>query len=380
MTSLDGVRTSPTTFSETSAKTHSNRQRAGQTADDDDGHLHLLSGGPVDQIRRAYDASDEMSSAMSQFRMRLLRRDEDRGMEQSYAYLLEEDAPNKIREILGTPWISPETLTRLLHDAFPDVSDRWMALQALHSQRTTFSAAQQLALEAVIAQAEAAPPQEIRERRAGIHCAIKARLIGHAMGLEFAPAMLRAAYRNFLSTEAPDIEIYQTWIAGFGAERRAQVLQFMEGALVDDMQSADPSSTPQEFLTPLERLGILRRLRACERTFVMQVSASPLAAPFNAREADWLCFVLVILTDPLALDDAMRDVTGQAAMVHDNGAHGRLIGLLYRACSELPGEPLQRQDARDVLLESLRDMAGAAYRGERSDAAADPVSRHRRSA
>ncbi|VVD90624.1 SepL/TyeA/HrpJ family type III secretion system gatekeeper [Pandoraea capi] len=380
MASLDVIRPSPSSsFSESAARTSSGRQRATRTADDDDGPHRLLSGGPVADIRRAAESSDEMSSALAQFRLRANRKEENRGMAQSYDYILEEDAPNKIREILGASWVSAEELTRLLREAFDDISDRWVALQALATQHKTLRAEQQLALEVVIAEAQAAPPEEIRARKAGVHCAIKARLVGHQMALDFAPNLLRAAYRSFLTTEAPDIELYQTWISGFGFERREQVLIFMEGAIVDDMRAEDPSSTPPQFASSLERLGTLRRLRTCEHSFVLHVSRSALAAPFNASERDWLHFLLVVLTDAMGLDESLRYTMGVNALLRENGDHARLINLLLLACQQLPGEPLQTQDNRDTLLGGLRDLGGAAYARESSARAVDPTSRHRRS-
>jgi type III secretion protein W len=376
---LNVHRPSPSSYSDVSAKTYSGRQRATRTSDDDDGPQRLITGGPVADIRRASESSDEMSSAMAQFRLRANRKEENRGMAQSYDYILEEDAPNKIREILGAAWVSPEELTRLLHKAFDDVSDRWLALQALDTQRHLLSAAQQLALETVIAQAEAAPPEEIRARKAGVHCAVKARLYGHAMTLEFAPNLLRAAYRSFLTADAPDIEIYQTWISGFGFARREQVLDFMEGAIVDDMRADDPSSTPGQFTSSLGRLTTLRSLRTLEHGFVLLVSGSALAAPFNSSEKDWLHFLLVILTDPTALDESLRYTMGVGAITREIREHSQLLNLLLFACQKLPGEPLQCQEDRDAIITGLRDLGTAAYARESSAAAADPVSRHRRS-
>jgi len=378
--SLEAIRPSSSSISQTVA-TSQGRQRAVRSHDDEDGPQRILSGGPVADIRKTLESADEMSSVMAQFRLRTMRKEENRGMAQSYDYILEEDAPNKILAILGASWVTAEGLSRLLKDAFDDVTDRWLALQALDTQRESLDSAQQQALTEAIQLAQDAPRKEIRERKAGIHCAIKARLSAKQMPLEFGPRMLRAAYREFLINDAgtPDIDIYQSWISRFGYTRREQVLNFIEATFVDDMRSLDPSSTQAEALSPTQRLNVLKRLRSCERTFVQRVSTSPFAEPFNANEEDWLHFVLAILTDPRALDECMSAVAGPAALLQDNGAHGRLIGLLYRACSDLPGEPLQTQEARDVLLDGLRDLADAAYRRERSDRASDPVSRHRRS-
>ncbi|WP_176398996.1 type III secretion system gatekeeper subunit SctW [Pandoraea sp. PE-S2T-3] len=367
-------------FAQTQEKTAASRHRASQMAEDDDGPTRQILAGPVADIQRAQNASDEMSAAMAQFRSRALRSSEERrSLDDSYAHLLDESAPNKIQRILAATWASPETLARMLCVDFPDVSDRWLALRILISQRESLAPAQQHALDTLLAQAEAAPPQEVRERLAGVHCAIKARLANAGMPLGYTPAMLRAAYRNFLCGDEADVEIYQNWIAGFGFDRRTQVLHFMEGALVDDMRANDPSSTAREFLLPLTRLAVLRRLRTCEATFITRVSTSPLARPFNDRAQDWLHFLLAILTDPQALDGALRDVTGDAAMRQGFDAHGKLIGLLQRACQLLPGEPLQTQDARDAVLDGLLRFAEAAYRREPVAAGADPVSRDRRS-
>lgn len=388
MNALEAIRpfSAPATLAQTSDKTGnktaaSHHQATRMADDDDDGASQRILGGPVADVRRAQDASDEMSSAMAQFRSRALRSAEERrGLDDSYAHLLDDSAPDKVQRILAASWASPEELGRMLTTEFPDVSDRWLAIKVLISQRDLLSPEQQTALDSVLAQAEAAPPEEVRHRLAGIHCAIKARLCSNEMPLAYTPSMLRAAYRNFLCGEVSDIEIYQNWIGDFGFARRAQVLHFMEGALVDDMRANDPSSTAREFLSPLSQLGVLRRLRTCESTFVAQVSTSPMARPFNDRERDWLHFLLAILTDPAALDEALRDVTGDAAMLQGFDAHSRLIGLLQRACGALPGEPLQTQEARDAVLDGLKTFADAAYRRETVVMNADPVSRDRRSA
>ncbi|VVD64307.1 SepL/TyeA/HrpJ family type III secretion system gatekeeper [Pandoraea iniqua] len=395
MTALDAVRpfaaltsptspTSPTSFkplAQMGEKTTASRHRSTRMAEDDDGPPRQVLAGPVADVQRAQNAADEMSAAMAQFRSRALRSSEERrGLDDSYAHLLDESAPDKIQRILAATWTSPDELARRLSADFPDVSDRWLALRILIAQRETLAPEQQAVLDAVLAQAETAPPQEVRERLAGIHCAIKARLAHTGMPLAYTPSMLRAAYRNFLCGDEADVEVYQNWVAGFGFERRTQVLHFMEGALVDDMRANDPSSSAREFLLPLARLAVLRRLRTCETAFITRVSTSPLARPFNDRAQDWLHFLLAILTDPQALDGALRDVTGDAAMRQGFDAHGKLIGLLQRACRMLPGEPLQTPDARDAVLDGLLRFADAAYRREPVAAAADPASRHRRSA
>ncbi|GAB3629533.1 SepL/TyeA/HrpJ family type III secretion system gatekeeper [Pandoraea terrae] len=343
------------------------RLRRESTVADDDATgpalrgVKLVNTGPVAQMRRAAEMVDEMSAGMTQFRVRRQYGDERTRMEESYERILEEEAPAHIEKIQSAPYATLDHLRRMLRERFPDVSDRFLAIRALLQQCGGGDPERHAILQTLRDEVAAeAPPKALY---GGMNCALKARLFGSAM--EVTPSLLRAAYRSFLMSQSADIEVYASWIATFGHQRRIDVLHFMERALVDDCRAIVPSCSAAEFGNLLGRLCQVRRLRSGEAAFIGQVMASRCAMSFNDREKDWIYFYVGILSRPASLDSLLAEISAERAMQRGYDDHGQLIEMLRCACGSLPDDIFADPAIKLALLHQFEHLAQTAYRLER---------------
>ncbi|KUM02139.1 YopN/LcrE/InvE/MxiC type III secretion system gatekeeper [Chromobacterium subtsugae] len=317
---------------------------------------------PAAELQRFAQSSDEMAAALTMFRN---RRDYDKkqgGLADSFERVLDEEALPKSRQLLQVAkahGLTAEELLRQARALFPDDSDLALVLREL-LRRHQLDEVERKRLKALLKQVEeqAAP----RPFKAGINCALKARLFGKA--LDLSPGLLRASYRQFLESDAPEAEIYQDWVASYGCQRRAAVLDFIEGALLADIDAQDPSCSGLEFGRLLGRLSQLKALRSADALFVGRMLANPLARRFNPAEADWLLLLLSLLQQPQDVDALLADTVGEAALLSRHADHSALLQTLYQACKALPPGLFADEAWQPALLEEFRRLAGVAYRRE----------------
>ncbi|MEO9382999.1 YopN/LcrE/InvE/MxiC type III secretion system gatekeeper [Chromobacterium phragmitis] len=317
---------------------------------------------PAAEVQRFVQSTDEMSAVMTQFRN---RRDFDKklgALADSFERVLDEDTLPKAQRILQvakTHGVSAEELLRQARALFPDASDLVLVLRELLRRRQLDEVVRKR-LQALLTQVE--EEAEPKPLKAGINCALKARLFGKALNLS--PGLLRASYRSFLESEAPEAEVYADWVASYGHQRRATVLDFMEGALLADIDSQDASCSRLEFGQLLGRLTQLKLLRSADGQFVGQLLANPLARRFNPEEADWLVLLLSLLQQPQEVDALLADTVGKEALLKRHADRSALLQALYQACKALPPRLFPEEVWQPALLEALRELAGIAYKHE----------------
>ncbi|KVZ41448.1 YopN/LcrE/InvE/MxiC type III secretion system gatekeeper [Burkholderia ubonensis] len=318
---------------------------------------------PAAEVQRFVQSTDEMAAALTQFRN---RRDYDKKLghlADSFERVLDEEAQSKAQQIIqvaNAHRISVAELLRQVRTLFPDDSDLVLVLHELLRRRQMEEVVRKR-LQALLKQVE--DRAEPKLLKAGINCALKARLFGKA--LQLSPGLLRASYRQFLQSEAREVDVYADWIGSYGYQRRATVLDFMEGALLADIDSQDASCSRLEFGYLLGRLGQLKLLRSSDAVFVGGLLANENVCEFNGNEADWLLFLLSLLQLPQELDALLADVVGRSALLRRHGEHSILLQALYRACKALSPTLFVDAHWQDTLLEDLRRMANIAYEHER---------------
>lgn len=312
--------------------------------------------------QRAAKSANGMAAMLAQFRN---RRDYDKkrsSLADSFERVLEEDVESKADGILlvaRSPDASAEELLNQARRQFPDDSDLVLVLRQLARRKQLDEAARKRLREA-LKQAEAeADPQALK---AGINSALKARLFGAA--LEMSPSLLRASYRQFLQSEGSESEIYQDWVASYGFQHRRAVLDFVEGALLADIDSLDPSCSRLEFGNLLGRLTQLKLLRSADLLFVRRLLANPLVCRFNPSEADWLLLMLSLLQTPQELDGLLAETVGDTALLSRHADRSALLQALYQACKTLPPRLFPDEEWQEALLEEFRYLAHIAYRHE----------------
>lgn len=317
---------------------------------------------PAVDVQRFVQSTDEMSAALTQFRNRRDYEKKPDYLTDSFERVLEEEALPKAKQILQIArarQVSAEELLKQARALFPDDSDLVLILRELLKRRK---------LEEVVAKRLQALIQQVEEQadpkqlKAGINCALKARLFGKA--LELRPGLLRASYRQFLQSEEPEVEVYADWIGSYGYQRRVMVLDFVESAILTDINSQDASCSRLEFGYLLGRLGQLKLLRSADALFVNRLLVNPVTHVFNTHEEDWLLLMLSLLQQPQDVDTLLARTVGKDALLSRHCEHSTLLQLLYLACKALPPQLFLVEGGQDVMLEALRQMAAIAYRHE----------------
>ncbi|WP_434626722.1 YopN/LcrE/InvE/MxiC type III secretion system gatekeeper [Chromobacterium sp. CV08] len=320
---------------------------------------------PAAEVQRFAQATDEMAAVLTQFRN---RRDYDKKLghlADSFERVLDDETLPKAQRVIQvakTHGVSAEELLRQARALFPDASDLALVLRELLRRRQLDEVVRKR-LQALLKQVE--DEAEPRQLKAGINCALKARLFGKA--LDLSPGLLRASYRQFLESDAAEAEVYADWVASYGLRRRAAVLDFIEGALLADIDAQDPSCSRLEFGQLLGRLTQLKLLRSADSEFVGRLLADPLARRFNADEGGWLLLMLGLLQQPEQVDALLADTVGAEALLSRHAEHSSLLQLLYQACKTLPPRLFLDEAWQPALLEALRDMAAVAYRREQAE-------------
>ncbi|MGL5729252.1 MAG: type III secretion system gatekeeper subunit SctW [Plesiomonas sp.] len=318
---------------------------------------------PASIVEKFVQSTDEMSAALTQFRS---RRDYEKklGLDftESFERVLDDDVLPKVQQILNIVKVHGarvDVLLQQLRSFFPDDSDLVLVLRALLRRRQLDEVVRKR-LQALLKQVEES--SEPRQLKAGINCALKARLFGKAMSLN--PGLLRASYRAFLTSEEHEVDLYADWIGSYGYERRALVLDFIEGSLIADTDSMDASCSRLEFGNLLGRLSQLKLLRSADSLFVGTLLANQRVCGFNPREESWLLLLLSILRYPQELDQLLAETLGESVLLRYHRDRSALIFSLYQACKSLPLALFIDESGFELVLDALREMASIAYQYE----------------
>lgn len=318
---------------------------------------------PVSTIQRFVDNSDEMSASLrSQFRRRGDLGTKLEGMSESFERVLEEDVIPKARHIQAIAGQGNRSIEWLLQQArslFPDDSDLVMVLRELLRQKEMPQLARQR-LEVLLQQVlEQAPPKRLK---AGINSALKARLFAKALSLR--AALMRDTYRSFLESESGAAQSYEDWITLYGYQHRSSVLDFIEAALLTDIEAQDPSCSREEFGQLLKKLGDLKRLRSADVLFIQRLLRNELIVRHNDQEPDWLVFLLGLLQYPDELQQMLAGVFGERLLLVEHRERGQLLQLLRLMCMALPVELFFDDQAMQRLAEQFTELADRVYAHE----------------
>lgn len=332
---------------------------------DGDGVLQVVDDeSPAALLQRFSNATDEMSAAMAQFRS---RRDYEKKSgaagEGSFDQVLDEEVQPKFDKLVkilkGAEGSNIENLLRHARSLFPDESDLVLVLREMLRRRDLDEVVRKR-LKKLLSQVEKeADPKRLK---AGINVALKARLFGKT--LMMSPAIMRESYRGFLASDEHEIDLYQEWISTYGLEKRGIVVNFMEDAVLADIDSADPSCSYIEFGYLLGRLGQVKIIRSCDVLFVQKMLSDNFIREFNHDEAAWLCFMFDILQNPYKLGDHLVVLLGDYLRFYKKNEQAKLLQIIYANCKEIPYEAFLSKKGREKLLKKFESLASKALLNE----------------
>lgn len=310
------------------------------------------------------DIQDEMAALIAQFGR---RRDVGRKgarLSEDVERILEGEADERIDELAQWLKVGKANLNELLRQArrqFPDDSDLLLALRELRRRKRLDSEAVDLidqAMEEVLRSGDA------RRIKAGINAALKARVFGQRMRLD--PARLRELYRQFLEFQGESVLVYEDWIERFGAHQRRSILDYIQAALVYDMQSLDPScQCPAEFGPLLNLLGQVSVLSSADGVFVGRLLGKGDGDPCRLTEERALKLMLGGLKRPFAIDKVVMAELGPALRILTVRGCSELLQGVFGAFSSLPMAIYPELDARHALLAGIRQWSERFYQRER---------------
>jgi type III secretion protein W len=318
--------------------------------------------GTAAAVQRFVQISDEMSAALAQFRGRRHFELKSDAMTENFERVLEDDTVPKARQVLSLARLADKPVVWLLQMArslFPDDSDLALVLRELLRRKKLDAGTRQrleTLLETVVAQSS---PKRLK---AGINAALKARLFGAAIAVR--AGLLRETYRDFLESDDGPVSCYQDWIALFGAPQRINVLAFIEAALLTDISAQDPSCSRREFGQLLARLTELKRLRSAENVFIERLLSDELIGRHNALEADWLVFLLGLLTYPDELDQLLLGVLGESVLLSLHRDRSALLQVVRRVSLQLPHALFCDEEAPQRLAQQFSHLADIAFAHE----------------
>ncbi|PMY64814.1 MULTISPECIES: type III secretion system gatekeeper subunit SctW [Pseudomonas] len=318
---------------------------------------------PAASVQRFVENSDEMAASLrSQFRRRGDFGSKFEGLAESFERVLDEDVIPKARQIQSLAKLAERSIEWLLAQArglFPDDSDLVLVLRELLRAKVMAEATRQR-LEALLQQVLAqSPPKRLK---AGINSALKAKMFGKALALR--AALLRDTYRSFLESEGGPVESYEDWVAIYGYQHRSSVLEFIEAALLTDIDAQDPSCSRDEFGQLLKKLGDLKRLRSVDAMFVRRLLGDQLVCRHNASEPDWLVFLLGLLQFPDELEQLLSGVLGERLLLVEHHERAQLLQLLRLICLALPLELFGDDEALERIAGQFTHLADLVFARE----------------
>lgn len=297
---------------------------------------------------------DEMTAFITQIRNRRdLEKRADFFTDIGLDYVLDEHAQEKIDALIpllkNEAKNNPGILLHYAREAFPDDSCLIAALRVLLRMRKfmldevdTITQALELAEE----QAEPKPT------KAGINIALKARL--YSKKLKMSPVSVRRAYRDFIQSDDPELVIYEKWLAFYGAERRHILIDFIEKAVLTDLEASDPSCSDAEFGYLLSRLSHIKLIRSGDIVFIEGVNANSLLARWNQSVDKWLFFLLSAIYEPDDIYQSIKEVSGDYLLAATDKEKIEFIQSIFIVLAKVPEAIFLDAGDREKLLENLR--------------------------
>lgn len=323
--------------------------------------------GIVVTAQKILDSLDEMSAfAWVRFRRLTEKRDEVVS-DSALDYILDEESPQKLQNLIGVlrndKLLTVKQLLEFARSLFADPSDLYAALRGL-LRNTKLSSRELKLLEEALESLESEEAENVRAMRAGLNIALKARMFGKKMDTD--PGRLRDTYRKFLQGEGAALDNYEDWVADYGAGKRRIIADFMENALVTDIDANDPSCSVPEFGYLLGHLTQIKNIRSSDFIFIEKIKRSNSLISMNNSEEEWLYFFFCILRNPESLFTLLKETGGTAFDAANATKKVELIQTLYRCCKMFPCEIFTDNGSRDELMTYFLEILNEGHNRERS--------------
>lgn len=297
---------------------------------------------------------DEMTAFITQIRNRRdLEKRADFFTDIGLDYVLDDQAYEKINALIpllkNEAKNNPGLLLHYAREAFPDDSCLIAALRVLLRIRKFILDEVEIISQALELAEEQAEP---KPTKAGINIALKARL--YSKKLKMSPVSVRRAYRDFIQSDDPELMIYEKWLVFYGAERRHILIDFIEKAVLTDLEASDPSCNDAEFGYLLSRLSHIKLIRSGDIVFIEGVNSNAVLTQWHQPVDRWLLFLLSAIYEPDEIYQSIKEVGGAHLLAATEKEKVEFIQSIFIALSKVPEAIFLDAADREKLLENLR--------------------------
>lgn len=332
-------------------------EQQGVSVDRDEATRH-----DVEQISAQAQVSEllegeDLSGLMAQFG-RKSRLEKDKPFPANYDRVLQEDVQHRVEAMLtivADDTLSLQAMLAQARQLFPDDSDLVLVLREMLRRKTLDEILKKRVRQLLVQVEQQADPRRLK---AGINCALKARLFGKT--LQVSGLFLRESYREFLTSDDNGVASYESWIRFYGVAKRALVLEFIDQALIADMNAVDPSCHVLEFGPFLSRIHLLHVLKTADAQMLKLLACQP----DSTTESDCLTFLLGALQYPEAIDEALLMLLGDTFRSQSLPEQSLFLQRLLRAMTPVPGMLYAEDNGRDTVLDHLKEFAGVLFDAE----------------
>ena len=293
--------------------------------------------------------SDDMAMLLAQFRRRAMA-DKNNSKVDPFERILEEQSEPKVDQLLviaRSAELSPGVFLVYARAMFPDDSDLVLVLREMIRRRKLEKADTSM-LEEVLQQIWDGSNQ--KQCKAGVNVGLKTRIFSKKLAVS--AWALRDSYRQFLESQGSELDEYGNWVTDYGNERRTIVGEFIQTALLHDIQSHDPSCSLQEFGNLLNRVVNLKKIQASDMTFQQIFLRAGTPVPDNELLTCWFdC-----LQRPFEIQQEIERYKLANLVKRLGLTPSKLQQTLLRAIQQIDNDLFFDDAVKHILIESLLNL------------------------
>ncbi|ENN8377374.1 type III secretion system gatekeeper subunit SctW [Providencia rettgeri] len=347
----------PLSFNNRFSVNTQNKSRAPVSSSSDDSDEVARGAGVI-------DSSSEYASMSMLAASHVRRGSSKKGSEEEWMQfaerILDKDADDKVLHIeglLNKQLMTPKQLRAFLLQFFTDPSDLLMVLAALIN-RKKLKKEQIENIEALeqLLQAE----DTKRHTQAGINVALIAKAF--AEKLHFSAGNLRSVYREFITYDGPVVYLYEQWVEEMEIQERENMMRYFGRALACDLQALPLGDLNiSEFGSFFNRVGRLRELQSLDYVFCQQFFQSGffrLNEKSNKSKIEKELSQLFTrgIRSQVDFETVVIDFISEKLKAMTSDMCGRFLQLLLLAFAVIPITVFQSTEARDQLIEKLKEL------------------------
>lgn len=209
---------------------------------------------------------------------------------------------------------------------------------------------------------EAEQQTDIKPAKAGINVTLKARIFGRKLNLS--PGAVRNAYRDFVSNDDDEITLYEKWVVMFGVKKRFPVIDFMERALLTDIDANDPSCSHLEFGNLLTKLLKIKVIKSCDGLFFELLKKLRRGNMEADTVAQWILFLMTIFRNPSEFEEALTHSPAADELFINIRDETNFHQFFLGYCLKVPAEIFPSAEDKDAFISQLRDKIGRSFASE----------------